>query len=122
MTRRMGMPPATLASKPIGRFLATARAKSSSPCSARSFDDYVDVGGVEEFAPAGGDACAFGGFGFGNGLAAADGGDDKLHSAAALDEGGVFGDDVGRGAADGSESDNSYTDVFHGQLSVGRGQ
>ena len=34
IARRIGMPPATLASNPIGRFREAARAKSSSPCSA----------------------------------------------------------------------------------------
>jgi hypothetical protein len=49
-------------------------------------DDDVNVGGVEEFAPASGDAGAFRGFGFGNRLATADGGDDELDSAALFDE------------------------------------
>ena len=37
MTRRIGIPPATLASKPIGRLCDAARRNSSSPCSASKF-------------------------------------------------------------------------------------
>jgi hypothetical protein len=123
MTRRIGMPPATLASKPIGRLRATARAKSSSPCSARSFllavttghglDDDVNVVGGEEFTPACGDASAFGRVFWLDRLATADGGDDEMDSAALFDERSVLGDDVGRRATNGSEADNSYADVFH---------
>ena len=81
--------------------------------SAHGFDNDVDVGGVEELAPAGGDPGA-GRYVFRlYGLAATDGGDVEMDSAALLDKRGVVGDDVGSGAADGSESDNAYTDVFH---------
>ncbi len=46
-------------------------------------------------------------------LTAADSGDDELDSAALFDERSVLGDDVGGGAADSSESDNAYMDLFH---------
>jgi len=81
--------------------------------SAHGFDNDVDVGGAEELAPAGGNLgagrCVFRLYG----LAATDGGDQEMDSAALLDERGVVGDDVGSGAADGPESDNAYTDVLH---------
>jgi hypothetical protein len=80
---------------------------------AHGFHDDVDVGGVEELAPSRGDAGAFWGLDLGDVLTAADGSDDQLYSAAALNERSVLGDDVGGGAAHSSKSDNSYADMFH---------
>ena len=80
---------------------------------AHGLDDDVNVVGGEEVGPGGGDAGAFGSVFRFDRLTAADGGDDELDSAALLDERGVMRDDVGGGATDGSESDNSYANVFH---------
>jgi hypothetical protein len=81
--------------------------------STHGLDDDINVVGGEELAPAGSDAGSGGGVFWFDWLTAADSGDDEMDSAAALDERSVLGDDVGGGATDGSEADNSYADVFH---------
>ena len=87
---------------------------------AHGLDDDVNVVGGEELLPAGGDAGAGGSVFRFDRLAATDGGDDELDSAAALDERRVLGDDVGGGASDGAEADDSYADLFHKRVVSGR--